>query len=371
MRCEVAGRCGGCPQILQPYDAQLQAKQRRLAALWAEAGLPAEVVEQATLHSLGPGGLRDRADLALRRGPEGVALGLWDLARTEVLDLPRCPQASEALGAWLAAFRADLPPVERATVRLRVAPDGRRGLWLDLANVDIKGLLDEGAWLRRTLPRASVELGQRRKAVVLQDGALKLAKGVLGPWFRTWVAEDQPATLYGTVGGFTQPGLAANRALVRLAREAARETGARRWLELGCGNGNFTLPLAAGAAHVVALDSDPLALRALLRSADEAGLSARITTVKGGMDGAHLARLLPDAQGLLVDPPRSGLGGAVDTLAASEARPAHLIYVSCHAESLVRDLQALAMLGYRPRAAVGLDQFPQSAHAEWVVTASR
>lgn len=371
--CAVAGQCGGCAWILKPYEQQLEEKRQGLAQRWLQAGLPQEALDSMELHSVGQGGLRDRTDLSMRRGPEGDVLGLWDKDRGQLVDVGACPQLSEPLRAWAVALRQDLPPISRASLRLRCSPQGERGLWVDASNEDIKALLDEGAWLRRQMAQAVVEMGQRRKVVVELEGSLKLRKPELRPWLTTWIQpEARGVPLYGPVGGFTQPGVESNRALVHRITALVAAIAAPRWLELGCGQGNFTLPLASMSDGVVGVEVDPLARQGLLRSAQEAGLEEKITLARANMHRADQAArdLLGESDAVLVDPPRSGLGAFVEVLLEADpaSAPRDLIYVSCFADSLVEDLGRLcAAGGWRPLSLWGLDQFPQSPHAEWVV----
>jgi 23S rRNA (uracil1939-C5)-methyltransferase len=374
----VGGRCGGCPWIQRPYADQLEAKRTHLRQLWQAAQLPSGAVDDLDVSSPGLAGLRDRTDVSWRRTDAGGVLGMWDLAGEELVAIGPCPALSPPLRGWLAVLQADPPPIGRASLRLRVAPDGTRGLWIDAANADIRGLMDEGAWLRRQLGQARVELGQKRKPLVDHGpaaGGLKLSKEAhLWPWFQTWLTDERPVPLYGPVGGFTQPSLAANRLLVRQAMAQVQEAGAGTWLEVGAGQGNFTLPLAHRARRVVAVEQDPLALQGLERSAREAALEDRIRVVDADMQRPEKAwarwqAALAEAEGLLADPPRSGLVGLASGLAAlpAGARPRQVLYVSCHAESLVGDVARLVAGGYRVARVSGVDQFPQTPHAEWLV----
>jgi 23S rRNA (uracil1939-C5)-methyltransferase len=294
---------------------------------------------------------------------------MWDVENQMLVDVGPCPAASAPLRAFLQWLRADPPSIDRASLRLRVDPDGTRGLWIDAANVDVKTLMDDGAWLRRLLAAGVVvEIGQRRKPLYAdpEDGRLRLHKEVeLRPWFRTWVG-GRALPLYGPVGGFSQPSLAANRLLVERVVALCEATGARRWIELGAGNGNLTLPLAGTGAEVTALELDGTAREGLERSAAEAGLAVEIVAADVHR-AAGLGPLIDATEAVLADPPRSGLRGFVDALAAREQRPAHLIYVSCHADSLVADAARLAAIGYAPLQVEGVDQFPQSPHIEWLV----
>ena len=352
---------------------QFNQKREDLLTAWQAAGLSPELLSELPIHSLGPGGLRDRVDLTLFREADGMCLGLYDMENKHILPMTNCPMMTPALSRWFQDFRTRIPDIQLGGLRLRVAPDGARGLWLDFPNLEIQRFLQEGTWLTQMMALAHVEMGQRRLEVLSsEDGSLVLGAAKPLPWFETWLGEDElPCALYCGVGGFTQVGFAANRALVRLVRANARATGATRWLELGSGIGNFTLPLAAEGWQVTALENDPRANSGLQRSAVEAGLGEAIQVVQANMhrqDDA-LAGLLTQVDAVLADPPRSGLRGFCQVLANMPAvqRPRHFVYVSCFGASLAEDVARLIEMGYRLESAEGLDQFPQSRHCEWLL----
>ena len=367
--CGLAGRCGGCPWAGRSLHDQRAERLGELGRLWRAVGLDLGVLERAVVHGVGLAGLRDRVDLGLVRGPEGAALGLRELGGRAVLDVQSCPMLSAELQSWVDDLRADLPPVSLASLRLRVGPQGQRGLWLDMANTEIKALLDEGAWLARRLAAgAVVELGQRHRAVVSAQGQVRLGEPQLHPWFQTWVGEDErPAPLYSAVASFSQPGFACNRALVRRVRAAVRAAAVPSWVEIGCGSGNLTLPLAAEVEQVLALDVDALALAGLARGLAASGLEDRVRVERASLASPHLP-WLEGASGALLDPPRSGLGPAVGALL--QRRPQAIVYVSCHGPSMVEDLGRLAAGGYAVVSLEGVDQFPHTPHGEWVMRLS-
>ncbi len=374
--CALAGRCGGCPWFHRPLDDQRAEKVARLAADAAARGVS---LPPATVVDAGARGVRDKFDLQLiRSGDAPPTLGLSQLTTRELVDVAVCPLASPALQAWLDAFRADLPPcLTNTSIRLRVAPDGTRGVWLDGANVEIKALLDEGSWLRRaTAHGVVVELGQRRKEAVELDGAWKLRDAPPRPWFQTWRAApggDAPTPLFGRIGGFSQPGYLGNRALVGAVRAAVSAVSdAPRWLEVGCGNGNLTLALASLGRRVIAVDLDRDALEGLRAGAEAASLADHIEIAADNLEHARLAARLADVDAVIVDPPRSGLRALARSLAERvEGGPRHLVYVSCSTASLLDDLATLADGGWTATAVALVDQFAWSPHAEWVVTLRR
>lgn len=388
LACELAGRCGGCPWYGRDLASQRAAKVAELRGLAGGtfAGLSESAIAMVTPASHG---FRERLDLRLDAGRLGL-LGLSE-PRGEVIDMARCEVASPALNEALAELRAGLPPTGRASVRLR-ARSGIRGLWLDLAHVELKALLDERRWLERRLDSGwVVELGPKGRQLARVDGRLALVAPTLAPWSVTRVAgQDHP--LMTSVMGFSQPGSAPNAALVEAVLAAAHEGGITSALELGAGAGNLSLPLAGAGIAVKALELDTGALEATLAHARAqhpaiAAIAARVEPVAGSF---HREREVPaliasagvggrPVDALVCDPPRSGLGrflgvdGAGGGLAAlsPKLRPREVIYVSCHPEALGHDAVRLGALGYHVVSARGIDQFPWTPHAEWVVRFSR
>lgn len=132
-------------------------------------------------------------------------------------------------------------------------------------------------------------------------------------------------------------------------------------LDLYCGGGFFTLPLAARCREVLALESDPdnvAALRANL-ALNKAG---NVRVVQADVLRADAA-LLAAAELIVVDPPRGGLSPRLITvLAASAART--VVYFSCDSATFARDLRLFLSHGFRLDDLRLIDNFPQSDHFE-------
>ncbi len=386
LACSYSSRCSGCDWLLLPQDEQRQRKISDLCEHIADC-VPKDVIEHLEFLEISQGGLRDRVDLLLDNRAGSPKLGLFDRFKTGVVDLEGCPQLSPNLEDWLCDFRGlrILSPsapisIQRGSVRLRVSPTGKRGVWLDLANVDVKRLLDEGSILREMLAAGTVEIGQRRKRLIINDSnLLKLADPVLEPWFETYnesttvETPSQAIPLYCTIGSFTQPGFKANRTLIATALKTVRESGARRVMEFGSGIGNFTLPLTRLCERVDAFEVDALALTGLKLAAAKTDivLGEHLHIHEGNFQIHRKEGLgFEQADLIFVDPPRSGLMKFLDPLAhlAPERRPEYFVYVSCFAESFAADTRRLASLGYRAQSITIVDQFPQSRHYEIVAS---
>jgi len=137
-----------------------------------------------------------------------------------------------------------------------------------------------------------------------------------------------------------------------------------RVLDLFCGLGNFTLPLARGAAHVVGVEGDA----ALVQRARENAAANNIDNVEYhavdlSAEPADQSWMQQQYDRILLDPPRSGAQETVPHLAKLGAQ--RIVYVSCHPGSLARDAGILVNeLGYRLVAAGVMDMFPHTAHVE-------
>lgn len=359
--------CSGCDFIGTSNEEQAAQKTRWILALLENAGLATP--PSPGFHQPAPSGLRDRLDFTLLNGK----LGLYHRERREIVDLPDCAQLSPALQAWLAEFRDRLPPVARASIRLRVGPDGVKGAWLDLANVDAKALLDEADWLHSWPAEVALEMGQRRKNVARGAVRPKLEEAVLRPWFATRWREEK-VSLYGTIGGFTQPGHEVNRWIGAWFQDRVREIEPRRIIEFGAGQGNLSFPALSGEATLVACEFDRAALLGFERSLQElAGRGFDLRSRVRLEAGDFLRTPSPDltrADLLIANPPRSGLKAFLDPLPqAGELRS--LLYMSCHPESFAEDVPRLQAEGFHLRRLDLLDQFPQTRHLEILTHWSR
>lgn len=391
MNCGLSDKCSGCDRIHLDLTALARDRQSELARLRLDT-LPSETIW------IRSGGLRDRLEFTLT--PDHGAsfrLGLFakpvDLInKPEIVDIAECPQLSQSLQSWLTEFRRDLPVVAASrSVRLRVAPNGTRGAWLDFSNEDIRDLLEQGTWIERQLANGIIlELGQKRKRVVRNpEGprAHRLIDPVLDPWFETLVFRNEKletAALYSTIGTFTQPGFEANQTLVKTVLDhigSSEEMKTARVAEFGAGIGNFTLPLLSTGAAVDVFESDRLALSALEKGVKAAELDSSKLSIHTGdfiqsakaADKAFGKAFGPDAPNaklydtVVVDPPRPGLGRFLDAIHMHAAH-AKWVYVSCYPESFAKDANELASRGLKLSRLTIVEQFPFTRHFEIVAS---
>lgn len=155
--------------------------------------------------------------------------------------------------------------------------------------------------------------------------------------------------------------------LVDTVRERLRDAGTKYLVDAYCGIGFFGLSLAGQVEAFVGIDIDRQCIEPAKKN-----LAARQVTngefIKGKTE-EHMDALLerfPAAETtLILDPPRKGCHKeGLEMLAC--ARPAQVIYVSCHPATLARDLKWLGENGYELKSVTPLDMFPQTQHVECV-----
>jgi 23S rRNA (uracil1939-C5)-methyltransferase len=361
-RCAHFGVCGGCAlQHLAPA-AQIAAKQRELAHNLERIG---NVVPESWLPPLlGPEwGYRRRARLSSRFvAKKGRSLvGFRERQGKYVADVARCEVLAEPVGALVGPLGSLLTQLERreSIPQIEVAlSDGEHVLVVRVLDALPESDLDR-------LRAFESEQGLR---ILLQPGGLDtVAPLTPGPVDLHYRLDEFDVRLDFRPTDFVQVNAAINRAMVARAVELLEVRPTDRVLDLYCGLGNFTLPLARRAAAVTGVEGDAGLIERARTNARANGivnaefhvadLSAAPDRTIPWMRGAYHA--------VLLDPPRVGAREVLSAVA--HLAPRRVVYISCHTGSLARDLGVLTHeLGFRLRAAGVLDMFPHTTHVESV-----
>ncbi len=358
--CQHASSCGGCSLQHMSLDDQRALKLDLLRGELEAAGVEPERWLAPIVGA--PLGYRRRARLGVRwvEKKGRVLVGFREKRDPRfVADSTRCEILAGGVGTWLEALaeliatlsiRASLPQIEVAV--------GDAGLALVFRVLETPSEADRAA-LR--------EFGRAHGARIdLQPGGLDTVAPMdpdADPWL-SYRLEAHDLELRFLPTDFIQVNAEVNAKIIERALEELQLEPEHRVLDLFCGLGNFTLPLARKVARVDAVEG---AAALVERGRDNAA--------RNGIDNAHFAAqdLYGDpASGawtrerydrVLVDPPRTGLREALDPIAA--LRAPRLVYVSCSPASLATDLAALVNRhGYVLEAAGIADMFTHTAHVE-------
>jgi 23S rRNA (uracil1939-C5)-methyltransferase len=349
--CAVAGACGGCPLMVASQALEAEAKRARVAA--ALEGVPRAPGLEVAWRSPGPAlGYRRRVRMAFRAAApgEGARLGYRHRRGHAILDVEACPVLEPPLEAALAQVRAALLPALRGGGELRLGLVAARPVQVVIA-VDAEAMQPPEAYAAAEALAARPEVA----GVALQPAGLPPA--VFGDPREAAIGLDGEA-MRASVAGFAQANDAVNRALVEEAVALAEAEGASV-LELYAGAGNLTVPLAARASRLVAVEIAQEALDAARANLEARGLRAHLVHAKA--EDAPPGRF----DVVALDPPRAGAAEAIPRVV--EARPKRIVYVSCDPGTLGRDLRALGAAGYVADSAAAFDMFPRTAHVEALV----
>ena len=357
--CRHYGRCGGCAlQHLDPA-AQLAAKQRELMSQLERIG---RLRPERMLAPLGgpPYGYRRRARLGVRVLPHSgrAIVGFRERTSPRLADVRDCPVLAVPAGALceplgelvgLLSIAARVPQIEiavgeRATVLvLRVLAAPSAG--------DLERLRAFGA-------AHGVEFW-------LQPGGAESAAPIDPPGaVLDYALAEFGLTLEFGPLDFVQVNAELNRRMVGQAVALLEPAADEAVLDLYCGLGNFTLPLARRAGRVLGVEGDAALVGRARRNAERNGIgNARfaLADLAGDLRAEPWARERFDL--VLLDPPRAGAQEALPLIGASGAR--RVVYISCHPASLARDAGLLVREhGFRLLAAGVMDMFPHTAHVE-------
>jgi 23S rRNA (uracil747-C5)-methyltransferase len=354
-----------------PYDGQVRAKQEHCAGLLSGhpdlAWLPPITSPE--------GAFRNKAKMVVAGSVTAPTLGILDASGRGV-DLRDC-------GLHLRALQEALPTLAEFVTLASLTPydvAARRGeLKYVLATVSptdelmvrfvtrsqepVARIRKHLGWLQHRLPQlvvVTVNIQPEHKAIL--EGEREI---VLTPQ-ETLSMEVNDLVLHLRPRSFFQTNTAIAEALYREARTWVNELDPRSVWDLYCGVGGFALHLADGVRDVVGIEISADAAASATTSAAEAGLR-RVRFEVG--DATIYALGSPTAPELvIVNPPRRGIGQELAGWLQNSAVD-QVLYSSCNAESLARDLDA--MPGFSARRARLLDMFPNTDHYEVLVLLSR
>ncbi len=384
-RCRHSQECGGCEWQTLAYEAQLEFKQQQVVdSLQRLAHL--EDYELEPIRGMDdPWRYRNKMEFSFGADESGrLVLGLHKRGSwKEIVDIVDCELASERMNrARLAVAEAcrdlGLEPYSRegdgGLLRHLVVREGLSSGDL-LLNLFVAARFPEEAELAA---RVTAESGCTSFALTVNESRADAAVGdgphmLAGPPFlrERFAGVDLrvPAT------AFLQTNSAMCEVLYATALRFAAPEPARPSVDLYCGIGSLSLPLARGSREVHAVEIQEEAI-------DAAGVNAELNGVENASfyaaDVRPLLRFPPhpvldaarpdDADRpavVVVDPPRAGLARKALQRAAALGAD-RFVYVSCNPTTLAGNAAELAELGYRLEVVAPVDMFPHTHHIETV-----
>ena len=318
-RCPYFGECTGCQWQHLSYDRQLAVKRQLVADALERVGGFYRPPVRPTLPSPRQYHYRNHARFNVWR--ESGALGFTHRERRRFVRIDRCLLMDESINGLLARLQ------------------GRCGETSQLA---IRSSPTTGDYL--------IQPALRNPDVPVPTGQQRYREAVGGREFM--VASPS----------FFQVNVEQAAKLAELVKEALGLTGAETVLDAYAGVGTFAALLAPDAGRVIGVEESTAAVADARENA--AGLG-NVEFVAGKVEEV-LPGLAETPDVVVLDPSRRGCQGeALEALL--RLRPARIAYVSCHPESLARDLAVLCR-GYGLESVQPVDMFPQTHHIECVAT---
>jgi 23S rRNA (uracil1939-C5)-methyltransferase len=405
-RCPHFGVCGGCATQHIDARAQVAFKQRALEdTLWHLGRVrPLTVLPPIE----GPAwGYRFRARLTARYVAKkgGVLVGFHERGSSFVADMTECHTMPAFVSDLLVplrhlterlSIRERMPQVEVA-VGERDAAAVASGAASDAGQAAIASNLREPQE-RHVVALVFRVLDQPSAGDLAQMCAFGRTHGV-----EVWLQPKGPETAWLLCGAggqtaapvselgyslpefqlripflpteFTQVNFAINRQLIARVVSMLDLRPDERAVDLFCGLGNFTLPLATRARHVLGIEGAPGLVDRARRNAqlNQAVLLGRA----GEPDGVEFRsanlfefdaaswQALGRVDKLLIDPPRDGALAIAQVLAEAQERPRRVVYVSCNPATLARDVGLMVNTGgWRLACAGVINMFPHTSHVE-------
>ena len=370
--CPVFGVCGGCDWQQLPYPEQLKQKGEIFADNLSRIGK----VPRETVLPVAPSpacyGYRSRVQLKLSGRSGKLSLGFFKSGSHEVVDFGEgCPLADPLLNRISRELRALLPGLPQvgqiAQIDLAMGDDGQSVAILHFKGSDPRGLVERLVACRQELPSISgafVRSGDK-EAPLPAFGIDSLSYGIPAGLFP---GSAEMRLSFGR-GGFSQVNYRQNLELIRTVWEWGGLKGSERVLDLYCGNGNISVPVAPHAAEVVGVEGYAPSIADAVANAEANGIGNASFQVS---DAAQAVRRMAKRKErfdlVILDPPRAGAEAAADIALLA---PEKIIYVSCDPATLSRDLAILGGNGYRVTRSKPVDMFPQTYHLESVTELAR
>ncbi|WP_087023783.1 23S rRNA (uracil(1939)-C(5))-methyltransferase RlmD [Thaumasiovibrio subtropicus] len=348
--CQHYQRCGGCNLQHLAHQAQVGLKSAAVERLFQPYLEIAERVEPIIGDSLG---YRRSARLSLWLDKQNqLQVGFREKGSKAIVDVVACEVLSPKLMALL-------PELKKCVMRFK-QPRALGHIELIDADNGIVVMLRHTAALKPQHLNTLQQFAEQNEVMLFHSADGKVTTQLCGP---APYYEIEQCKVFFQPGDFIQVNRAVNVDMVRQALDWLELDSQERVLDLFCGLGNFSLPLATRVAEVVGVEGvDEMVMRAA-QNAKANGLSnARFYQANLDEDFSTQVWAAEPFDKVLLDPARAGAAGVMEHVVNLAAKK--VVYVSCNPATLARDSEILLKNGYQLTKLGTMDMFPHTGHTE-------
>ena len=356
--CPYVPECGGCSWQHISYAAQLKAKEQSVGDALRRIGKLADFELRPIIPSALDFHYRRRIRL---QSDQDRRLGFYRSSSHRLVEIERCLIADEKLNRVLDSLRHWLVDLKTPIEYIEIVTGDQVNQLVGVVGAVSQFESSDDQRCESLLSEANQFSG-----LIFTGPAWRKVWGQ--PWITAKLFDDLSVTVDADV--FTQVNPLGNRQMLAQVLTAGDFNESDHVLELYCGAGNFTLPIAQKVKEIVAVEADRRALANGKLNAQQHRLE-NIVWVGDSVPRAvtEMKRRRRQFSKLILDPPRAGAKGIETDLASLNAQK--IIYVSCNPATLARDAAGIAKQGYHLETVQPIDLFPHTFHVESVAWLTR
>lgn len=371
--CIVADKCGGCQWQHINYNYQLISKQNQVIQALERIGGFVNINVNPVLTAAVSLGYRNKVTYPLGISATGhVQAGYYHKGTHKLINLNQCPVQDSRLNPLLAEVKLDIQKQgwsiydetrHKGSIRHLSLRIGRRTgeilLTLVVKDWNLPGIETQAQqWLQHYPQLVGVSLNRnsdRTNAIFGIETRCLAGVPYLQEKFAGIDFQIRPDTFFQV---YTETA----EALLEVIQSELNLQGHEVLVDAYCGIGTLTLPLAKQVKQIIGLELQSTAVKQAIVNARENKIN-NVTFQVGAVEKIlQNLEIIPDV--VLLDPPRKGCeDNVIKTL--RNLKPSRIVYISCKASTLARDLKLLCENGlYRLTRVQPADFFPQTAHVE-------
>lgn len=344
--------CGGCNMQHLSSEAQQEYKQQTLSQLMSKFAGQSIELEAPILGDSQSYRRRARVSIKLNKKTRQLEFGFRKKNSQDIVNVTHCPVLDTELNALLAPLHSLLQGFSNQE---------------NIGHLElVKGDNTNVIVLRHLKPlkaqdqQALEDFAQQQGATLYLMPESDQLNRVVG---ESAHYREAGVTIPFEPNNFIQVNQKVNQAMVQQAITWLELTAQDRVLDLFCGLGNFSLPIAKQVMSVVGVEGVDVMV-------EKAASNAQFNQIDNA--SFYQANLEQDVSGqlwaaekfdkILLDPARAGASGIIEQISALGA--SRVVYVSCNPATLARDSQSLLSQGYKLQKLGMLDMFPHTSHLE-------